>query len=440
VQGIYEAEQLDEPMEQDHMNGAVMMQEQQHQQHQQQHQQQEQHEQEHPAQEGPGGELGNALSQLAAIDPKVALQMASINGIHQGNIMFIPSLFGQNGGFGHQENGMKAEQDHVIAIPTGTNLLSGANAASMTSNRFVTNGSAKPKSRRGSVASSGGGRSRASSLSVTVDSPGGMQEQAEGVIVASSGGPVLPAIPPSTKRTKRREAYDEEDGDVNYEDASEEDVIGLGGEDDATGAIYDAIMGDDSFGDSNDEENRDPEVGGDIDLGLELIQTPLDPNQARGNLQQPDLKNLNRRIVVVKGPAKHQVKEFNVLPNNVLSVNYEPKNSDYILIRLLCDKKMRRREKIIFMSAVSAKHSSSEPGGNIILNNLKISKDMLQGRTKGFKFCLAYTLVVDGKEVETIKSNTFYIWSNVNQPGFPRKQRETYLAQRIQANQSKRKT
>lgn len=144
------------------------------------------------------------------------------------------------------------------------------------------------------------------------------------------------------------------------------------------------------------------------------------------------------RVEILAGPAKHQVKEFNILPNNVLAVNYDPKNSDYILIRLICDKKMRRREKVIFMSAVSAKHAANEDG-EIILHNLKISKEMLQGRTKGFKFCLAYTLVCDGKEVETIKSNTFYIWSNVNQPGFPRKQREQYLAQRIKANKRRRK-
>jgi len=132
------------------------------------------------------------------------------------------------------------------------------------------------------------------------------------------------------------------------------------------------------------------------------------------------------------------VKEFNILPNNVIHVKYTPRSSDYILIRLICDKKMRKREKVIFLSAISPKHAVREEG-EIVLHNLKISKEMLQGRTKGFKFCLAYTLVENGREVETIKSNTFYIWSNVNQPGFPRKQREQCLAQRIRNNKRKRK-
>lgn len=174
------------------------------------------------------------------------------------------------------------------------------------------------------------------------------------------------------------------------------------------------------------------QLAGAFGLGMGISASGL---AASGMAVGPNGKT---RVQILAGPAKHQVKEFNILPNNVLCVNYEPKNSDYILIRLICDKKMRRREKVIFMSAVSAKHAANEDS-EIILHNLKISKEMLQGRTKGFKFCLAYTLVCDGKEVETIKSNTFYIWSNVNQPGFPRKQREQYLAQRIKANKRRRK-
>jgi hypothetical protein len=214
--------------------------------------------------------------------------------------------------------------------------------------------------------------------------------------------------------------FDEEEDE---EDQLEQEAAGPGGEQFA-------------FDDSSSEEN-DADPAGDIDMAsLSPISTPLNPAAASAPIKHE--RNLARKVEVTCGPAKHQVKEFNILPNNTLCINYEPKNSDYILIRLLCDKKMRRREKVIFMSAVSAKHAANEDG-QIVLHNLKISKEMLQGRTKGFKFCLAYTLVVDGKEVETIKSNTFYIWSNVNQPGFPRKQREQYLAQRIKANKRRRK-
>jgi len=195
-------------------------------------------------------------------------------------------------------------------------------------------------------------------------------------------------------------------------------------EDELNDAYDDDVMEEDD----KDDEDFDDELDGD-DKGLEdeLLQAT--------RMDQP---NAQSRIEVVQGPAKHQVKEFNILPNNVIHVKYTPKNSDYILIRLICDKKMRKREKVIFLNAISPKHAVNEDG-EIVLQNLKISKEMLQGRTKGFKFCLAYTLVENGKEVETIKSNTFYIWSNVNQPGFPRKQREQYLAQRIRNNKRKRR-
>lgn len=202
------------------------------------------------------------------------------------------------------------------------------------------------------------------------------------------------------------------------------EVADLSDEDD----MNDINENDDMDEEDKDDEDFDDDLGGD-EKGLEdeLLQAT--------RMDQP---NAQSRIEVVQGPAKHQVKEFNILPNNVIHVKYTPKNSDYILIRLICDKKMRKREKVIFLSAVSPKHAVNQEG-EIVLQNLKISKEMLQGRTKGFKFCLAYTLVENGKEVETIKSNTFYIWSNVNQPGFPRKQREQYLAQRIRNNKNKRK-
>jgi hypothetical protein len=68
-----------------------------------------------------------------------------------------------------------------------------------------------------------------------------------------------------------------------------------------------------------------------------------------------------------------------------------------------------------------------------------ISQAMLPGRTKGFKFSLTYTLVIDGREVERLVSDPFYIWSNVNQKGYPRKERDLYIIQRIKANSKKRR-
>jgi hypothetical protein len=138
------------------------------------------------------------------------------------------------------------------------------------------------------------------------------------------------------------------------------------------------------------------------------------------------------------GPGRHQVKDFNILPINILKVAYEARDEDYILIRLVCDQRMKLRDRKIFVTAVSAKHNVDNDS-EIVLQNLKISKDMLQGRTKGFQFFLTYTLIAGGREAETIKSHPFYIWSNVKQLGFPRHERDKYLEQRKQINRGKRK-
>jgi hypothetical protein len=131
---------------------------------------------------------------------------------------------------------------------------------------------------------------------------------------------------------------------------------------------------------------------------------------------------------LLSGPAKHQVKEFNILPINVLRLNYRPQCADFIVINLLCGRKMRRRESLIFLTAVSAKRVAEENTNDIVVHNLKISKDMIQGRTKGFKFYLLYTLISGGERVCTLRSKSFYLWSNINQQGFPRQQRDKYLA------------
>lgn len=128
------------------------------------------------------------------------------------------------------------------------------------------------------------------------------------------------------------------------------------------------------------------------------------------------------------GPGEHQIKEYNIHPVNVLTVKYNAQSSDIVLVKLVCDKDMNREDPEIFLVAVSPKFSPDD-SNRIFLPNLKISKEMLRGRTKGFKFRLEYSLLVKGEAVYKILSDSFYLWSNVNQTGFPRELREGYVNQ-----------
>jgi len=143
-------------------------------------------------------------------------------------------------------------------------------------------------------------------------------------------------------------------------------------------------------------------------------------------------------ISLLVGPGEHQVKDFNILPINVLRINYESKSSDYIVVHLVCDLKMKRTTREIFMAAVSAHHLMHDHK-RAILPALKISQQMLRGRTKGFLFQLRYTLVVDGQEVESLHSEPFYLWSNVSQRSFPRHEREAYAVETQDINTRKRR-
>jgi hypothetical protein len=139
------------------------------------------------------------------------------------------------------------------------------------------------------------------------------------------------------------------------------------------------------------------------------------------------------------GPARHQVKEFNILPITKLKLNYRPCNSHFIVVNLLCDRRMRRPESVIFLMAISAKRMMDERSSDIEVENLKISKEMVQGRTKGFKFHLLFTLMAGASPIASIKSEGFFLWSNISQAGFPRHQRERYLEERKQAKRTRRK-
>jgi len=143
-------------------------------------------------------------------------------------------------------------------------------------------------------------------------------------------------------------------------------------------------------------------------------------------------------ISLLVGPGEHQVKDFNILPINILRINYDSKSSDYIVVHLICDLKMKRVTREIFMTAVSSHHLSHD-SKRAVLPALKISQQMLRGRTKGFLFQLRYTLVVDGREVESLHSEPFYLWSNVSQRSFPRHEREAYAMETQDINTKKRR-
>jgi len=121
-------------------------------------------------------------------------------------------------------------------------------------------------------------------------------------------------------------------------------------------------------------------------------------------------------------------------------MGYKLNATDYIVISLLCDKKMKRKEPCIFLTAISPKRCiPTEDSNEVVVQNLKISKEMIQGRTKGFKFYLLYSLYINAQRMCSIKSDSFYLWSNINQQGFPRHQREKYLSERKFVFKSRRK-
>lgn len=134
------------------------------------------------------------------------------------------------------------------------------------------------------------------------------------------------------------------------------------------------------------------------------------------------------------GPEPNQVKEFNILPTNYIKIHYLAKLTDYILVRLVnTDKEQYYNQSSIFMGATCAV-GDRDHRHLVRLPNMKITKADLHGRTKGYLYYLTYTLVVDGIEVFTIRSNDFHIWSNVNQEGFPREQRQMNIRKRKEAN------
>lgn len=111
------------------------------------------------------------------------------------------------------------------------------------------------------------------------------------------------------------------------------------------------------------------------------------------------------------GPNQYQVKDWFITPTNKLKINFDPATSDVISVYLKCDPTMGLKDPEIFLGAVSPKFNLSE-NRCICIPNLKISKEMIQGPTKGFKFRLKYSLLSKGKEVAKVFSEPFLLFSS----------------------------
>ena len=125
-------------------------------------------------------------------------------------------------------------------------------------------------------------------------------------------------------------------------------------------------------------------------------------------------------------PTEHQVKDFNIIPTPVVKLNatiQAPRACDFVTAHLHCDENMRQDDSI-FLAALNAKLITNN---ELPFINLRVTKDMLKGRTKGYSFVLRFTYVSDGQEIDTIYTTPFWLFSNVNQAGFPKSERDSYL-------------
>lgn len=120
-------------------------------------------------------------------------------------------------------------------------------------------------------------------------------------------------------------------------------------------------------------------------------------------------------LELVTGPEPHQVKDWFITPTNVLRLNMEPSSSDVIVVYLKCEDNMGLSDSEIFLGAFSAKFNLVRTDC-VYLYNLKITKEMVQGPTKGYKFSLLYSLVSKDKEIFRFCSNAFCLYSR---SGFP---------------------
>lgn len=63
------------------------------------------------------------------------------------------------------------------------------------------------------------------------------------------------------------------------------------------------------------------------------------------------------KIILEAGPGCHQIKEYNIRPVNVIRVNYTPRNSDILVVKLMCDPAMKLKDCEFFLTAMSDRKS-----------------------------------------------------------------------------------
>lgn len=138
------------------------------------------------------------------------------------------------------------------------------------------------------------------------------------------------------------------------------------------------------------------------------------------------LPHESSHLKVETQPQEYQVKDFNVLPTLVIKVSNpsRARNCDHVAAFLYCDEHLNL-DDAFFLAALNARHA---PNGELHFNNLRISKEMLHGRTKGFSFVIGFSYITaKGETIDTVYTTPFWLFSNVNQEGFPKAARDSIL-------------
>jgi len=157
-------------------------------------------------------------------------------------------------------------------------------------------------------------------------------------------------------------------------------------------------------------------------------------------------------LKVVTDPMAHQVKEFNIIPASEIEISKSASisSSSFISVDLIVPKTLKRntdggddkeRDRAIHLTSINANLKGED---NVIkFANIKTYQRIIPGKTKGHLFKLRFTLRnydIQGREIshESVHSLPFYIWSNVNQPGFPKSSRMIKLRKQAECNKKKR--
>jgi len=171
----------------------------------------------------------------------------------------------------------------------------------------------------------------------------------------------------------------------------------------------------------NSQRDKQIEVQNDTPTNIStmsLYSVPDDISELTSHLYSQDLyKGIQNQVIenryfeIDVGPNEHQMKGWSITPTNILKINFEPSNSDVIAVSLRCDDSIGMSDPDIFLGASSPKFNVSK-NNLLYLPFLKISKEMIQGPTKGFEFKLVYSLIVNGKVVYKEFSRPFRLHSS----------------------------